>query len=48
MESYDFVGGAYGRSSERNMMIEIEKNGPITASFEPAYDFMFYNHGVYH
>lgn len=30
------------------MMVEIQKNGPITASFEPGYDFMFYNNGVYH
>ena len=30
------------------MMEEIMNNGPIVSSFEPAYDFMFYNGGVYH
>jgi cathepsin C len=48
VKDFYFVGGAYGKSSERNMMEEIMNNGPIVASFEPAYDFMFYNGGVYH
>jgi hypothetical protein len=29
------IGGAYGDSTEENMMREIYKNGPIVASFEP-------------
>lgn len=30
------------------MMKELKANGPIVASFEPGYDFMFYSNGVYH
>lgn len=29
-------------------MLEVKNNGPIAASFEPGYDFMFYNEGIYH
>ena len=29
-------------------MLEIKNNGPIVASFEPNYDFMYYSGGVYH
>merc|ERR1712151_1071101 len=31
-----------------DIMLELKNNGPIVASFEPAYDFMFYNGGIYH
>jgi len=41
------VGGAYGRASEKAMMREIKKNGPIVASFEPSYEFMVYGEGIY-
>jgi len=47
-KSYGFVGGAYGRSNERNIMVELMNNGPMAASFEPDYTFMYYNGGVYH
>ena len=30
------------------MMEEIKKNGPIVVSFEPHFDFMYYNGGIYH
>jgi len=29
-------------------MAEIFHNGPVTMSFEPAYDFMYYESGIYH
>jgi len=29
-------------------MVELMNNGPIVASFEPAYDFMYYTSGIYH
>merc|ERR1712190_405348 len=48
VSNYYFVGGAYGKSSERNIMMELKQNGPIVTSFEPAYDFMLYNGGIYH
>jgi len=48
VSDYYFVGGAYGKSTERNMMKEIMANGPIVTSFEPKYDFMFYESGIYH
>jgi cathepsin C len=48
VESYKFIGGAYGKSNEREIMEEIYKNGPIVMNFEPQFDFMFYAGGVYH
>lgn len=42
VKNYKFIGGAYGKSNEREMMLEIKNNGPIVASFEPRYDFMYY------
>ena len=56
-ESYQYLGGAYGKSSEKKMMKEIHENGPIVVSFEPGkirffifpgMDFMYYSEGVYH
>lgn len=29
-------------------MAEIFHNGPVTMSFEPSYDFMYYESGIYH
>lgn len=43
-----FVGGAYGKATQRQMMIELMNNGPIVASFEPSSEFMYYEGGVYH
>ncbi|KAL4493462.1 hypothetical protein ABPG72_007470 [Tetrahymena utriculariae] len=45
---YEYIGGSYGKSTERLMMEEIHKNGPIVVSFEPKMDFMYYNKGIYH
>lgn len=45
---YRFIGGSYGKSNEREMMIELKENGPIVVSFEPQYDFMYYDSGIYH
>ena len=48
VKDYRFVGGSYGKSNEREMMLELQKNGPIVVSFEPSYDFMYYSSGIYH
>ena len=48
VKKYWFVGGHYGLSSERLMMIELMNNGPFAVSFEPAMDFMYYRKGIYH
>lgn len=47
VSDYYMIGGAYGMSTEENMMREIYKNGPIVASFEPSYEFMEYDKGIY-
>lgn len=47
VSDYWHVGGAYGDSNEELMMREIMKNGPIVASFEPSYEFMVYDSGIY-
>jgi cathepsin C len=48
VKDYRFIGGSYGKSNEREMMLELQKNGPIVVSFEPSYDFMYYQSGIYH
>ena len=47
VRDYKFIGGAYGKSTEKNIMEEIHKNGPVVMNFEPQFDFMFYGGGVY-
>ena len=41
------IGNFYGGSSEKEMMLEIRKNGPIVADFEPPLTFQFYKHGIF-
>jgi hypothetical protein len=47
-ENYHYVGGSYGQCSEKKLMEELYKNGPIVVSFEPDYNFMMYKSGIYH
>jgi cathepsin C len=47
ISEYGYVGGAYGNCTERKIMEEVYKNGPIVLSLEPDYSFMFYKSGVY-
>jgi cathepsin C len=46
--NYHYVGGSYGKCSEKLMMEEVYSNGPIVVSFEPDYNFMMYKNGIYH
>jgi cathepsin C len=48
MMNYGYVGGSYGQCSEKKIMEEVYKNGPIVVSFEPDYNFMMYKSGIYH
>lgn len=45
--NYGIVGGFYGNSTEREMMIELNNGGPFVVSFEPSSDFMYYKKGIY-
>jgi C1A family cysteine protease len=47
IENYYYVGGSYGKCDEKAMVEELEKNGPFVVSFEPPYDFMHYQAGIY-
>ncbi len=47
-KDYKYVGGSYGKCSEKLMMEELYNNGPIVVSFEPDYNFMMYKNGIYH
>lgn len=47
VKNRQYVGGAYGKSSEYHIMKEVEKNGPITVSFEPDMAFNVYSKGIY-
>lgn len=42
LRNYKYLGGSYGRVSESVIMSEIMANGPVVLSFEPSYDFMYY------
>jgi cathepsin C len=45
---YKYVGGSYGKCSEKSMLNELYHNGPMVVSFEPDYNFMLYKTGIYH
>lgn len=45
---YKYLGGSYGKCTEKLMMEELLKNGPFVVSFEPDYNFMMYKSGIYH
>jgi C1A family cysteine protease len=47
-KNYRYIGGSYGKCSQKLMMKEIYENGPIVVSFEPDYNFMLYKSGIYH
>ena len=47
VSDYYYVGGAYGKSNEKNIMRDLYLNGPLTISFEPEENFATYSSGVY-
>lgn len=44
---YGQVGGVMGRATERDIMQEIARNGPVVMSMAVDYPFMLYKGGVY-
>ena len=48
MFDYQYIGGSYGQCSEKKIMEDVLKNGPVVVSFEPDYNFMLYKSGIYH
>ena len=48
VKDYKYIGGSYGKCSEDAIIKEVYENGPIVASLEPDYGFMFYKSGIYH
>jgi cathepsin C len=47
-ENFRYLGGSYGKCSQKLMMEELMKKGPVVVSFEPDYHFMLYRRGIYH
>lgn len=47
IQEYKYVGGSYGKCDEASMIEELDKNGPFVVSFEPPYDFMHYQSGIF-
>lgn len=47
-KNYHYVGGSYGKCSEKLMMEELLMNGPLVISFQVDFNFMFYKKGIYH
>jgi cathepsin C len=33
--NYRYIGGSYGKSTEREIMEEIKESGPVILNFEP-------------
>eukprot|EP01015_Nassula_variabilis_P022344 TRINITY_DN409_c0_g1_i6.p1 TRINITY_DN409_c0_g1~~TRINITY_DN409_c0_g1_i6.p1 ORF type:complete len:506 (+),score=107.42 TRINITY_DN409_c0_g1_i6:150-1667(+) len=48
VRDYYYVGGGNGLCNEREMMLELLKNGPTVASFYVTPEFMMYSGGIYH
>jgi cathepsin C len=48
VKHYKYIGGVYGKSTERKIMEEIHEHGPVVMNFEPEFDIMFYGGGIYH
>ena len=48
ISDYKYIGGSYGQCSEKKIIEDVFKNGPIVVSFEPDYNFMLYKSGIYH
>ena len=46
-KSYEYIGGAYGKSTEVDMMKELRARGPIPGNIRVPGSFMFYKGGVY-
>lgn len=44
---YRYVGGYYGASGPAGIMLELYRNGPVTTSFEPTEEFMYYGNGIF-
>ncbi len=47
VRDYKYLGGSYGKCSEKLLMQELMENGPVVVSFEPDYHFMMYRKGIY-
>jgi cathepsin C len=47
IKGYRYVGGYFGGCTERAMMLEIMRNGPIALGFEVSQQLMHYSKGVF-
>jgi cathepsin C len=47
VKDFYYVGGAYGKTNEENLMQDLYTNGPVVISLEPEYSFMVYKSGIY-
>lgn len=46
--NYRYVGGSYGKCTQKKIMEELIKYGPLIVSFAVDYNFMLYKKGIYH
>jgi len=47
VSQFGIVGGAYGKTTELNMMKELRARGPITIAYEAGQGFMGYEEGIF-
>lgn len=47
LKGYQYIGGYYGGCSERSMMDEIHRNGPVMVAFQAPSNLFYYRNGVF-
>ena len=47
VSDYYYIGGAYGKANETNIMNDLYINGPLVISLEPEPSFASYSNGIY-
>ena len=47
VNDYYYIGGAYGKANETNIMNDLYINGPLVISLEPEPSFASYSNGIY-
>jgi C1A family cysteine protease len=46
VSDYGYLGGAYGKTTEAQMMKEIRARGPIPGNLDPNFNFQYYRRGI--
>eukprot|EP00917_Polyrhabdina_sp_WS-2016_P025540 GHVP01054980.1.p1 GENE.GHVP01054980.1~~GHVP01054980.1.p1 ORF type:complete len:505 (+),score=81.97 GHVP01054980.1:1952-3466(+) len=47
VKGWNYVGGAYGKSDEESILLELLERGPLGVSVEPSREFLNYSSGIF-